>query len=151
MRLTSTVFADNGAIPAHYTCNGANVSPGLRIVDVPEDAASLALICDDPDAATDPDGPGKVFDHWVVFDIAPGTAEIPDDSVPAGAVEGANTMGQVGYTGPCPPNGQHRYYFKLYALDTSLGLAEGAGKEQVEAAMDGHVLADVHLLGLYEQ
>lgn len=151
MQLTSSAFGDGKPIPAKYTCQGDNVSPPLTITDVPTGAQSLVLICDDPDAATDPNGPGGTFDHWVIYDIAPDATEIAEDSIPPEGIQGVNGKSEARYTGPCPPTGQHRYFFKLYALDTALGLAPGATTEEVESALAGHVMAQTELIGTYEQ
>jgi Raf kinase inhibitor-like YbhB/YbcL family protein len=145
LTLSSPAFRDREDIPAKHTCQGDDTSPGLRIGGVPEGARSLVLIVDDPDA------PMGTFDHWVVWDIPAGTASIPEDSVPQGAVQGRNGAGTNQYVGPCPPSGKHRYFFKLYALDTSLGLGGSSGKADVERAMEGHVLARAQLVGLYQK
>jgi hypothetical protein len=141
MRLTSTAFADGETIPAEYTCDGEDVSPPLQIDAVPETTETLVLIIADPDA------PAGTWDHWVAFDIAP-TAEIPRD-VGALGTAGVNSFGTIGYGGPCPPSGSHRYVHQVYALDVTLGLPEGASKAEVLEAMKGHVLAEATLTGLY--
>lgn len=145
MKLTSPAFQDNGVMPPRFTCNGANVNPELAIEGVPSNAKSLALIVDDPDA------PSKVWVHWVVFNIGPKTTRIGENSVPSSATEGTTDFKTQGYGGPCPPSGTHRYMFKLYALDTTLNLGPSATKEDVEAAMQGHVIAQATLAGLYQQ
>lgn len=139
MILQSTAFANQGQIPEKYTCKGRNVSPPLQIQDVPPTAQSLVLICDDPDA------PGKTFLHWLVWDMDPAAAEIPEATEPG--TGGRNDFGKNRYGGPCPPSGVHRYYFRLYALDTKLGLAEGSSRRDVEAAMEGHTIATATLMG----
>lgn len=149
MQLTSTTFANNGAIPAKYTCDGEDVNPPLTIAGVPEGTKSLVLIVDDPDVPKSIREDG-IWDHWVVFNIPPDTTEISAGTEPAG-VHGKGTSGDTGYHGPCPPDGQHRYFFKLYALDTVLNLGEGAGKAEVEQAMTGHILEQIELIGLYER
>lgn len=151
MKLTSKDFSNNGHIPARFTCQGENINPSLQISEAPTQTQSLVLIVDDPDAATDPDGPGKTFDHWVLFNISPTTTEIPTGSTPPGAACGIITNNSIGYTGPCPPNGTHRYFFKLYALDTKLQLAEGAKKIDVESAMNSHIIDQTELIGLYKK
>lgn len=151
LRLTSPAFKSGEAIPPRFTSDGDNISPPLMIDGVSDQAKSLALIVDDPDAATDPDGPGQTFDHWVVFNIPPTTTEIPEDSVPAGAVVGQNGMGSSQHVGPAPPNGTHRYYFKLYELSSPLDLDETATKEEVEAAMEGQVIGRTELVGTYQR
>ena len=145
MKLSSQAFADSGVIPAKFTCNGADINPELSISSVPTSAKSLALIVDDPDA------PSRVWVHWVVFNINPGTTKIAENSVPAGAVQGTTDFKTAEYGGPCPPSGTHRYVFKLYALDTSLNLGSSATKKDVESAMQGHILAQATLTGLYKQ
>lgn len=144
MRLTSTAFQHNTSIPSQYTCDGNDISPPLAISDVPSESKSLALIMDDPDA------PAGVWDHWVVFNISPSTTSIPEGQEPLG-VHGKGTSGNTNYKGPCPPDRQHRYFFKLFALDTMLDLAEGSTKAQVEQAMKGHVLDQTELIGLYNR
>ncbi|MBI2650394.1 YbhB/YbcL family Raf kinase inhibitor-like protein [Candidatus Woesearchaeota archaeon] len=144
MKLTSAAFANNGAIPSEYTCDGNDLSPPLSISDVPSNAKSLALISDDPDA------PVGTWDHWVVFNIPPTTKEIPKGTEPKGTA-GKNSWGRTGYGGPCPPSGTHRYFFKLYALDTILNLQEGSAKKDIESAMQGHIIAQTQLVGLYKR
>ncbi len=145
MQLKSSAFPPNGPIPAKYTCDGQNINPPLTISEVPETARSLVLICDDPDA------PGKTWVHWTVWNIDPKTSEILEGKVPAGAVQGVTDFGAVGYGGPCPPSGTHRYFFKLYALDTDLALTYQAKKEDIEKAMEGHSLDQTQLIGVYSK
>jgi Raf kinase inhibitor-like YbhB/YbcL family protein len=135
LSIASPAFSHQGRIPQKHTCDGADVNPPLSIADVPEKARSLALIVDDPDA------PAGTWVHWVVWNIGPGTKEIPENSVPQGALQGTNDFRKPGYGGPCPPSGTHRYFFKLYALDASLSLKSGATKAELEKAMKGHFLA----------
>ncbi len=144
MELKSPAFEHGGTIPSRHTCDGADVSPTLRISGVPKGAAALALVMDDPDA------PGGTFDHWLVWNIPPDTAEVPEGTEPQG-VEGRTGFGQLGYGGPCPPGGTHRYRFKLYALDQPLDLRAGSGKAKLEGAMKGHVVAEAVLEGTYER
>ena len=144
MELTSPAFEDGGRIPSRYTCDGEDVSPPLEIVDVPAGAATLALVMDDPDA------PGGTFDHWVVWNIAPGTSAMGEGEEPAG-VPGRTSFGRLSYGGPCPPSGTHRYRFKLYALDTALDLRRGASKRDLEKAMQGHILEQALLEGNYSR
>ncbi|MEX0748842.1 MAG: YbhB/YbcL family Raf kinase inhibitor-like protein [Candidatus Saccharimonadales bacterium] len=151
MKLSSPVFNDGETIDKLYTCEGSNHNPPLQISDAPTEAQSLVLICDDPDAATDPNGPGHTFDHWVVWNIPPTTTEIAEGSVPPFAVQGLNGRGEKAYTGPCPPTGEHRYFFRLYALDSKLDLPEDADKEDVEDALSGHVLTRTELVGTYQK
>ncbi len=148
LQLRSSAFTHGGAIPGTYTCDGENISPPLSIADVPPGAKSLALIMDDPDVP--PSAPVSVWDHWVVFNIPPTTAEVGEGKSPEGTA-GKNTRGNLGYGGPCPPDREHRYFFTLYALDTTLDLAEGATKREVEDAMQGHVLARAELMGRYNR
>lgn len=148
MQITSPAFATNTPIPDRYTCKGSDVNPPLDLAGVPEGARSLALIVDDPDAP-DPAAPRVVWEHWVMWNIDPTTASIEPGTVPAGAVQGTNSWGRTDYGGPCPPVGTHRYFFKLYALDTTLALGTTSIKADVEAAMQGHILAGAELIGLY--
>lgn len=146
--LRSSAFEHNARIPEKYTCDGEDVSPPLSWDVPPDGTESFALIVDDPDA------PVGTWVHWVLFDL-PGSARTLPEGVPArerlddGSRHGRNSWGRLGYGGPCPPGGVHRYFFKLYALDTALGLAPGATKEQVVRAIEGHVLAEAILMGRY--
>lgn len=143
MKLTSVAFEDRGQIPEKYSCNGDNpTSPPLAIDDVPPNAASLVLLVDDPDA------PGPIFHHWVVWNISPSVATIGEGLPPRG-VQGQNSLKKVGWTPPCPPNGEHRYIFTLYALDTMLTLPEDSAHDDVREAMQGHVVGRTELIGLY--
>ena len=148
MRLTSTAFKHLGSIPSKYTCDGDEVNPPLTIEDVPKSAKSLVLIMDDPDAVK---VAGKIWDHWVVWNIAPTTKIIAENSVPEGAVQGRNSWSTNTYGGPCPPHGEHRYVFKLYALDITLNPTTSATKKDVEQAMKGHVLEQTELVGVYKR
>jgi Raf kinase inhibitor-like YbhB/YbcL family protein len=148
--LESAAFAQNQAIPSKYTCTGADVSPPLSWKNIPETAKSLVLICDDPDA------PAGTWVHWVCYDIPPAvhalSEGIPkDDTLPTGGKQGITDFGRIGYGGPCPPSGTHRYFFKMYALDIVLGLPAGKPKKDVERAMKGHVLAQGQLIGTYSK
>jgi Raf kinase inhibitor-like YbhB/YbcL family protein len=150
LELTSTALAPGQPIPRKYTCDGENVSPPLRWSDLPQGTQSLAFICDDPDA------PAGTWVHWVLYNLpakaralveaVPANADLPD-----GSRQGKNGWGRLGYGGPCPPSGTHRYFFKLYALDTVLGLASGADKSQLLQAMEGHILAQTELMGTYKR
>ena len=144
MKLTSPAFEHNQGIPSEYTCDGADTSPELNIEDIPENTKSLVLINDDPDA------PVGTWDHWIVFNIPPSTTKIEKGQEPSG-VGGKNSWGKTGYGGPCPPSGTHRYFFKLYALDTELDLQEGATKADIESAMEGHILEKTELIGTYKR
>ena len=146
--LTSTAFGPSAPIPRHYTCDGRNVSPPLQWHDPPSGTKSFALIMDDPDA------PGGVWVHWVLYNLPPDARALPeavppDATRPDGSRQGLNSWPQLGYGGPCPPSGTHRYVFKLYALDTMLDLAAGANKAQLLKAMAGHILAQAELIGTY--
>jgi Raf kinase inhibitor-like YbhB/YbcL family protein len=153
MKLTSPAFKPNGHIPSRYTCEGDDVSPPLAWDGVPQGAKSLALIVDDPDAP-DPKAPQRVWVHWVVYNIPPDTKSLPENAgkteLPQGTAIGLNDYTKAGYGGPCPPIGRHRYFHKLYALDSALDLKE-ATKAQLEQAMKGHVLANAQLIGTYQK
>jgi len=152
MRLASPAFATNEEIPRTYTCEGADIAPPLAWSDVPDGTRSLALIVDDPDAP-DPAAPRMTWVHWVVVDI-PGVAKgLPEGGrpLPAGARDGVNDWHRPGYGGPCPPVGHHRYFFKLYALDTTLPSLARPDKAALEGAMQGHVLARATLMGTYRK
>jgi Raf kinase inhibitor-like YbhB/YbcL family protein len=143
MKLISAAFQSGSEIPAKFSCNGANVSPELQIGGVPAGAKSLVLIVDDPDA------PSGLFTHWLVWNIDPQTTKIAENSFPAGAAQGTNDFGKRGYGGPCPPSGTHRYYFKIFALDTKLDVKPAAKRRDLDKAMQGHVLAQGELMGRY--
>lgn len=147
MQLKSSAFEHERSIPPVYTCQGKDMNPPLDISGVPEEAVSLALIMDDPDVPTSLRADG-MFDHWVVFNIDPQMTHIEENAIPFG-IFGQNTAGTTRYFGPCPPDREHRYFFKLYALDTNLNLKKGATKAEVEAKMEGHVLAKAELMGRY--
>lgn len=149
MRLSSPAFSPNGIIPSLYTCEGDNVNPPLEISQVPEKAKSLVLIMDDPDVPQSVRS-DRMWDHWVLFNIDPGTQKIAENSTPT-CLHGKTTFGHTRYGGPCPPDREHRYFFKLYALDKKLELASGATKKEVERAMEGHILAQTQLMGRYEK
>jgi Raf kinase inhibitor-like YbhB/YbcL family protein len=151
--LTSTAFDAGAAIPGRHTCDGPNLSPPLAWQGVPDDTRSFALIVDDPDAP-DPKAPKMVWVHWVIYNISRDLRGLPEGAsakVVSGAHEGRNDGGGTGYTGPCPPIGRHRYFHKLYALDTMLpDLGRDATKPDLERAMQGHVLATAELMGTYD-
>lgn len=149
MKLTSSAFENNGNIPEKYTCEGEEVSPPLEISEVPEGAKSLVLLMDDPDVPKNlrPDG---MWDHWVVWNMPADTTSIAEGSNPSGVL-GKNSAGSTAYQGPCPPDAEHRYFFKLYALDTELDLPEGSSKADVESAMEGHILEQAELMGKYNK
>ncbi len=142
MKVRSPAFAHEELIPSKYTCDGENMSPPLVVEEVPEGAVSLVLVMDDPDA------PGSTWDHWVVYDIPAEEVYMGEGDEPEGT-GGANSWGGTGYGGPCPPNGEHRYLFHVYALDTVLRLPEGATKDEVLRAIAGHVLESATLMGRY--
>ncbi len=150
IQLTSNAFIEGAMIPQRYTCDGENISPPLLWTGVPPGTRSLALICDDPDA------PVGIWDHWVLYNIPANATGLPQ-SIPektildTGAVHGSNSWGRIGYGGPCPPGGTHRYFFKLFALDTLLDLKSGATTSQLLEAMEGHVLAQGQLMGKYRR
>jgi Raf kinase inhibitor-like YbhB/YbcL family protein len=154
LTLTSTAFDDGEDIPARYTCDGRDVSPPLEWRGVPPNAKSLALIVDDPDAP-DPAAPKRVWVHWVVYNLPWSDGELPEGvkraQLPAGAMEGMNDSHRQGYSGPCPPIGRHRYFFKLVALDTMLPNLGAATKAQVEDAMRGHIVESTELMGTYQK
>jgi Raf kinase inhibitor-like YbhB/YbcL family protein len=145
MKISSPAFQEGGTIPEKFSKNGQNVNPELRIEGAPAEAKSLALIVDDPDA------PVGLFTHWLVWNIDPKTAEIAENSVPKGAVQGTNDFPNLGYGGPQPPSGTHRYYFKIFALDGMLDLKSGAKRREVDAAMRGHIIAQGELMGRYSK
>ncbi|MGA7096436.1 MAG: YbhB/YbcL family Raf kinase inhibitor-like protein [Acidimicrobiia bacterium] len=141
MTLSSPVFEEQGAIPSEYTCDGEDVSPPLHVEGLPTAAVSLALIVDDPDA------PSGTWVHWVSYDLPP-IADIARAADPLGTA-GVNSWGETGYRGPCPPSGAHHYVFHVFALDTELGLSEGASKQDVMDAIGGHVLGSAEMTGIY--
>lgn len=150
IKITSSAFAEDGLIPPKYTCDGSDISPPLQWEAMPEGTKSIALICDDPDA------PSGTFVHWVIFGLSAETRELeenipPDETLPNGAKQGTSDFGRIGYGGPCPPSGTHRYFFKIYALDTELDLAAGARKPQLLKAMEGHILGQGQLIGKYKR
>jgi hypothetical protein len=149
IRLSSVAFAQGDRIPARYTCGGEGISPPLTWETIPQEAQALVLMCIDPDA---PSGP---FLHWLLYDIPPDIGGLPEnipaiDTLGNGAVHGRNQRGSIGYIEPCPPGESHRYVFWLYALDEPLGLPPGATRDEVLGAMEGHVLAQGELMGLYD-
>ena len=146
LTLTSPAFEDGERIPEQYGYTAANVNPPLSIESVPEAAESLALVVDDPDAV---EPAGKVWDHWIVWNVPPGTTTIPEDWSPSEAAEGTNDYGEVGYGGPNPPDREHKYRFKLFALDTTLDLPPETDAEALGEAIDGHVIAQTQLDGTY--
>jgi len=150
IKIKSPAFEEGGMIPKQYTCDGRDISPPLEWTSIPEGTQSFALICDDPDA------PMGTWVHWVLFDLPPNINSLPenippDRILPNGAKQGTNDFGNIGYGGPCPPRGTHRYYFKIYALDTKLNLNPGLTKAELLDAMRGHILAEGQLMGRYKR
>jgi Raf kinase inhibitor-like YbhB/YbcL family protein len=150
LHVTSSAFKDGEAIPAQYTCDGTNISPPLDLASVPTGTKSLALISEDPDA------PGGTWGHWVLFNLPADTATIEANipataALPNGATHGRNSWGNAAYGGPCPPAGTHRYFFKVYALDTVLPLKKRVSARKLAKAMQGHILAQGHLMGTYSR
>ncbi len=146
MKIESSAFQNGGEIPRKYGYKKDNVNPALIINDVPVDAKSLALVMDDPDAMG---AVGKVWVHWVVWNIDPSTGQINENSIPSNSVQGKTDFGEIAYGGPAPPDKEHTYLFKLYALDDKLSLDEGSTKSQLEEAMKNHVVAESKLEGRY--
>ncbi len=150
IHLSSNAFTEGAMIPQRYSCDGENISPPLFWTGVPSGTRSLALICDDPDA------PVGTWDHWVLYNIPADATGLPE-SVPekavldTGAVHGSNSWGRIGYGGPCPPGGTHRYFFKIFALDTLLDLKSGATTSQLLETMEGHILGQGQLMGRYRR
>jgi hypothetical protein len=150
IQVTSSAFEEGGMIPKKYTCDGEDISPPLQWSGIPEGAVSLALISDDPDA------PRGTWVHWVLFNLPPDTGSLqekipPLKTLPNGGIQGITDFRRIGYGGPCPPSGTHRYFFKLYALDTKVDLNPGATKEQLLKAMKDHILAEGQLMGKYKR
>jgi len=150
MKLTSTAFKEGEAIPRGYTCDGANVSPPLEWTGVPKTAKTIAIIADDPDA------PAGTWVHWVLYNLpADGLGLIENtpqtETLKGGGAQGKNDFGKIGYGGPCPPSGTHRYFFKFYALDSELTLKPGATRAEVEQAMEGHIIGRAQLMGTYSR
>ena len=143
MKLTSPEFENKGNIPEKFSCQGEDINPELNIEDLPDEVKSLVLIVKDPDA------PPGTWLHWLVYDIPADRAGIGEDSVPG--TQGMNDFDRVEYGGPCPPSGEHRYFFRTYALDSELDLEEGASRPEIENAMEGHVIEDCELMGRYSR
>ena len=142
MKITSSAFQQGGNIPSKFTCDESDISPPLQITGIPSNAKTLVLIADDPDA------PGGLFTHWLIWNIPAQTNSIAEGSAPRG-LHGTNDFGKSGYKGPCPPPGMHRYSFKIFALDRELDLRSGAKRSQLDVAMKGHVIAQGELVGRY--
>jgi Raf kinase inhibitor-like YbhB/YbcL family protein len=154
LTIQSPAFSPMGPIPRKYTCDGDNVAPPLEWSGPPEGTQTFALIVEDPDAP-DPAAPQRVFVHWIAYDLPRTAAGLPEGAttatLPRGAREGKNDWGRTGYGGPCPPKGRHRYFFRLYALDTRLDDLRAPSKADLEVAMAGHVLATAEVVGTYER
>lgn len=150
LKLSSSAFSDHGNIPDKYTCAGKNISPPLSWTDIPKGTRSLALVCDDPDA------PAGTWDHWILFNL-PATKTHIEEGITSssefedGSRHGKNSWGRSDYGGPCPPSGRHRYFFKLFALDTLVNLPPGIPKSELEKSMRGHILAEAKIMGYYEK
>lgn len=143
MKISSSSFQEGDSIPKQFSKTGGDKSPALQFEDVPDQAKSLVLIMDDPDA------PSGTFTHWILFNISPRTKEIHEDAPPVMATQGRNDYGDIGYGGPKPPSGEHRYFFKLYALDSVLSLARGAKRQEIDEAMEGHILDEAQTMGRF--
>ena len=146
LTLESDAFENGEVIPREYGYKNGNNSPPLKIKGIPEDASSLALIMDDPDAMG---AVGKVWVHWVLWNIDPNTSEIKKNSIPSDCIEGETDFGEIGYGGPAPPDKEHTYIFKLYALDKKIDSPSGSTKKEVDEAMKGHIIAEAKLTGRY--
>ncbi len=151
LSLTSPAFEHNGLIPEKYTVDGEDISPPLHISGVPGNAASLALIMDDPDAATDPDGLGHAYVHWVVFNISPDVIDFPEGGLPPSVIVGSSSSGEAGYVGPAPPNGEHRYFFRLYALSDIIDASEDISTDDLMARIKPLILTSTQLVGRYSR
>jgi Raf kinase inhibitor-like YbhB/YbcL family protein len=150
MEITSSAFEEGQMIPKKYTCDDVDISPPIKLANVPEGAKTIALICDDPDA------PVGTWVHWVLFNLPANITELPekvppDEVLSNGAKQGTSDFGRIGYGGPCPPSGTHRYYFKVYSLDKELDLKPGATKAELLKAMEGHIVAEGQLMGKYKR
>lgn len=152
LTISSPAFSNGSPIPAKYTCDGHDLSPEIAWDNVPQGSKSLVLIVDDPDAP-DPKAPKRVWVHWVLYDLPPTSTGLAEavTHLPGGTREGRNDWGRTGYGGPCPPIGRHRYFFKLYALDTALGDLAEPTKADLEKAMKGHVLGHTEIIGTYQR
>lgn len=151
LQLSSKAFENGGDIPSKYTCDGQDISPPLTISGVPENAASLVLIFEDPDAAREPGGNGKTFDHWLVYNISPIDQEVAEGSLPAGDKQGLNSAGKMQYMGPCPPTFKHQYVFRLLAIDRNMEFDGPPTKQNVEEAIVGHIIEETQLTAYYEK
>ena len=143
MKIRSTAFENNQPIPKKYTCDGDGINPPLAFSEIPQNAQSLVLIVDDPDA------PSGTFTHWTIWNIDPGLLGISENSIPSGAIQGNSDAGKIGYVGPCPPSGTHHYFFKLFALDSKLDLSSGSKRKDLDQAMANHIIGNTEFVGLY--
>jgi Raf kinase inhibitor-like YbhB/YbcL family protein len=152
--INSPAFSHQETMPMQYTCEGDDHSPPLSWQGVPEQAKSLVLIVDDPDAP-DPEAPKMTYVHWVLYNLPPNTTGLPEGvsstQLPPGTVQGLNDWNRLGYGGPCPPIGRHRYFFKLYALDSVLPIIQQPTKAEIEKAMEGHIISKVEIMGTYQK
>jgi Raf kinase inhibitor-like YbhB/YbcL family protein len=145
MQIKSPAFKEGGSIPSRYACDGENINPPLEIIDIPQNAKTLALIMDDPDA------PNMTWVHWLIWNIPVTDSSIQEGEPPKNAIYGTNDFGKLEYGGPCPPSGIHRYFFKVYALDKEIDLKEGSTKKELLEEIDGHVIETTQLIGLYSR
>lgn len=145
MTISSSAFRNNDRMPSKYTCDGQNINPPLEFIGVPKDAKSLVLLVEDPDA------PGGTYHHWSVYNMAPSTTGIEENSEPTTGTEGMTDFGKAGYGGPCPPSGVHHYHFTLYALDTQLELPDKATFNEIKTSMENHILSQTELVGVYSR
>lgn len=145
MNIQSPAFKHGERIPPKYTCDGENVIPPLVFSDIPPDTKSLVLLVDDPDSSA------RVWDHWILYNIPPDVRETRENEVPEGAMEGTNSFGEVRYGGPCPQEGEHRYFFKVYALDAILDMPKGVSKAEIERQMEGHIIEKAEIFARYRR
>ncbi len=145
MIVTSAKFNNSSPIPSIYSCDGKSINPPITIEKIPTNTKSLILIMDDPDAPT------GTFTHWLLWNIPPNISELKENSIPEKSVVGSNSAGKIGYIGPCPPSGKHRYFFRIYVLDILLNLPQGSSRDQLERAMENHVVSKGELMGTYSR
>jgi Raf kinase inhibitor-like YbhB/YbcL family protein len=145
MQIISTAFDDNALIPPQYTCDGKGYNPPITFHEIPEETVSLILFMEDPDA------PGNVFTHWLLYNMPKEIVQIEENQTPSHTKEGMNSIGTIGYVAPCPPSNTHRYIFTLFALNTFLDLPNGSSKEQIEESMKNHIITTAKLTGIYSK